>query len=883
MKITVFDTEFTSSKFAKSPFGDKTFEFRNIEVSIEESLEYLRNDFVLNRNYSFDGVKRLRRTKKDLEEYLSKTLEFIIIDFDRVNSRYSQNKILDFFKENDFYVGIIPSRSWNGVDTFNMKGIIKASGFNNKASVSYILKEINKHLYEYCKIDFTSINEAAYQAPSFSEGVLLLQKGKYIPKAEVIEEEKPYEAFGVEIDVDDDIVKICVEEYSKRGFTPVNFVEERGLISFSHPNEKTNNGYFMFLNYPFILHHFNKEKSFNILNSIKDKTPVQKYLEERTKKERETEFSGTGYYDKCISMNKKYIEVGDREETLIQEWLENDGLFKLKSAMGTGKSNIIDKVIQISREKELKVILITNRISVAKDFKSKYDIKMYSDGNYEIGDDLIVQYDSLWRYSLKHFDVVVLDEFVSIMLHSRSSKSDYGNLNKVKLMYAMRTKRTMIADAFLFGIEDRLIPTKPKYAIINDYREEASIYEYRSTEEIAYSILHTSLEERKTGNKVTVSCAAKNVAQAIKSLCEENGLKTIILTAETTEEEKEDIYKIFESETHDRWDTLIFTPTLTVGVSILNKSNHHFHIDESTSVDVVSSIQMIRRNRKASNIHYFIKERKKHLETSIENLNDEVNSNIEKFYKKSNSSLLIDIDDYGDFKLSKLGEFVNEVEIIHNKLENDHKHSFELLLKHQFKNEKKLVKCKIIDISSIKKENKIKEEQELVSVLNGLKEIEYSESVLEDFSNRNYISSRKETVQKLMSEIKSTLKPKVNKDTLKELTELEITSGFKYIQKLKKLKFFLTSDVNKIENLISFLISENPTENSQIQYFRYLLKLKKNKIRLKDKITTLESKEVDSKIGWGDFSSFLRKIGYKKRGGAHYLSKKTLVHSKLIS
>ena len=882
MKITTFISDFTSSKVPKSPFGNKEFEFTTKDLNLEQTLEIMRNEFYLNRNYIINETSTMRRSKFHLREYLNDKLEFVIVDFDRVKTKYAQNMIINYFKENDYYVGVIPSRSHNGVDNFNLKAILKARGTNNRASILGVLREMNETLFPYCKIDLTSTNEGAYQAPSFSKGITLLQEGKYIPTYRL----KDIERIHIELNLGEThnkVIDACIAEYSLRGFSISNINEERGLITFFHPSEVTPNGYFMFISNPFYMNHFNKDRSFNVFDSVKNDKDVKDYFEAVRRKERETELSGVGSSQKTKIINSRYIKVGNSETDFINEWLDSDGLFKLKSAMGTGKSNVIDKVIEESDRRGLKVLLVTNRISVAKDFQSKYDIKLYSDGKYEMGDDLIVQFDSLWRYSLKHFDVIILDEFVSIMLHSRNSMGEYGNLNKVKLMYAMRTKLCMVADAFLYGVEDNLIPTKPKYSLVNEYREKLKLYEYPDIGTIINNIRTTIESERKLGRKVTISCTTKSLAKAIETMCENDGFKTLVLSADTLEIEKSDIYEIFELETHDAWDVFIYTPTLTVGLSILNNVKFHFHIDESMTADVISSLQMTKRSRKAEEIHYFVKERKRYLETDVETLNNEVRDNIELYYKKSNS-LLIEIDKYGDFVLSEVGRFMNEVEVIYNKLENDHKHSFQLLMKHQsnqlinFVAEEKHT----VNINDVKKENKRLEIISMKETLRNLSDVEYDSDTMEEFSQRNHIVGNKQKMQKLMSEINKSLKDGTSKKILKEITEMEITKGFKYLTKLKRLKFYLSKNEADVKSLMSYIVSENTLDKSGQTYFKYVIQLKKSGIKLKNKITLNEIEKVNSKIGFGDFRAFLVKIGYVKRGGIHILNSEFLEFTKFL-
>ncbi len=881
MLITNFSSSFTSSKVPSSPFGDNTFIFETVKVSPAEFLEQLRNEFTLNRNYNFKKPTRLRKTIRELKENLNKTLEFLILDLDNIKSKYAENQIIQFFKDNDYFVGLIPSRGYNGINNYNLKGFILANGTNNKASLKAILEEINQGIYIYCKVDSSVIIESYYQAPTYSTGIKLYQEGNYIPSFHLKEEIKQH----IEIELDkthNKVLESCLNEYRLRGFQLVKLDKNDTLLVFSHPSERTPKGYFCYVNNPFYMNHFNADKSFSIFSALKDNKYAKEYFEKINEAKRIQEFSGIGNSNDTIRLNTRYLAVNSETKSLVSKLYKTKGLLKIKSAMGTGKSNIIDYCINKSDKKGLRTLLITNRISVAKDFNKKYDIKIYSDGNYQHGDNLIVQYDSLWKYSLKHFDVVILDEYISLMLHTRNTLSDYGNLNKTKLMYAMRSKICIIADAFLFGAEDDFIGTVPKYCINNEYRENINLYEYPNIKSIAEKIVVTALKE-KNKKKVSVSCTSKSTAEAINEICTQKGLKTMYLSSDTLDVDKEMLYKEFEKEWHDYWDVLIYTPTLTVGVSNLNNTDNHFHIDESNSADVVSSLQMIRRTRKAKNIHYTIAKRKRFLETNINTLNKEINDNIQKYYK-NNSSILISIDEYGDFNLSETGKFINKIEIMYNKLELNHAHSFELLLKHQVKKERILVNDikTDIDITKIKKELKEKQINVMKGVLENLEPIEYNENVLEEYKERNYIVSDKDKMLKLLSDVRKNTKNKTPLKIVREITRLEINKKFKFLAELKSLKLYLSKNESDIKNLLSYIVSENTVNRTQIIQFKYIISLKKHSINLKNKFTSVEINKINDKLSFGDFKSYLKKIGYKKRGLTFYLGEEYINYSKYM-
>jgi len=883
MKLTLFRSKKTNSKFPYSPYDEESnnvFDFISIETNIEKAMEYISSEFILNRNYNIPTLTKLSRTKRDLEKYLEERLGFVILDLDNITSQYKLNKIIEYLKSKDYYFSLAPSRSYDGVNIFNQKGILIADGYNNKASALCILSEIKKDLFEYCKVDISSLNEGAFQAPTYKDEITIIHKGNYIPTYEVLQP-KPITK-NVNVDNSSKVLDICLEYYRLSGFVIESTKDN--IISFSHPSEKTKKGYFLFTNNPFNMKHFNPDKQFSIFNEVKDRKAVQDYLEEINNIKRKEVLGGLGTSKYQLNIDERYIKITPELTDMVDKWYNECGILKIKSAMGTGKSSVINLIIKKAHQEYKPVLIITNRISVANDFKNKYNIKLYSDGDYNIGDSLIVQLESLHKYSLKYFDVVILDEFMSLMLHSRNSLSDYSNLNKVKLQYSLTSKRCVIADAFLYGAEDMFKISNPVFCINNSYRENIKINSYDDINTFIHNVIKFSKSEKRYNRKVTVSCSSKLISKVLYRLCEENNLKTILLNSDSSDEDKVLIFKEFEKENHDSWNVFIYTPTLTVGVSNLNNIKHHFHYDESNSMDVISSIQMIRRSRKAENIHYLLVERKRYLQTSLKHLNDEIISNISKYYIKNKNSLLIDIDENGDPKLSTTGNFINIVEIIYNILESNHKHSFEILLSHQIKNKPILKKKQTtkININKYKEIIKNEEHNALLSALEKLDEINYSQDVIDDFRNRTHLITDEDKLLKLMSEIKPHLKHNISDDDLKKIINREIKTKFNYIGKLKKLNLFLTKNEYEIKGILNHIISENITNKSQIEFFNYLLSIKSKKIQLKNRYSINEIKKIDKYINYKSFKSFIQKIGYRKTGSIYSITQKMIDDSKLV-
>ncbi len=873
INLTVFTSDFTSTKIPKSPFGDKTFEFETLSCTLRESIDVMRDNFILNRCYDIPKLTRLRRTKSDLKSFLEKTSYIIVIDLDNIYSLYARNKVIQKLKDMDLHFVLGTSRSNNDIDNFNMKGVMLMTGHNNRPSVTGVLQELKTELFRYCKVDLSAASDAAYQAPTQTGVELVYHEGKYIPHSELIETPKIHVA-TTGSSAHQKSVDICLQHFRQSGFQLSATDEDKGILNFEHPNESTKGGWFMYSNNPFIMHHFNKYRSFSCFEDVKDRQAVQDYVDEYNAAKREVILRGSGNSTQTVVVNERYLQVTQSVRDIVAKWQQDAGLLKIKSAMGTGKSNIIDYIVQDSVANTRPVLLITNRISVARDFKAKYNLKLYSDGDYRMGDSLIVQFDSLWRFSLKDFETIIMDEFMSILIHSRNTLGDYSNLNKVKLQYGLKTKPVVIADAFLYGEEDNFRTSKPVFSIINEFREDINLLEYPDMNSLIQVIVQKGIVAQKRNSKVSVSCTSKILAQTIERICNAAGLSTMVLSADSIEDDKEVIYEQFEKEEHTAWDVFIYTPTLTVGVSNLNNCTDHFHIDESNTTDVISSLQMTRRSRKATNIHFYLKERRRFMPTDADQLNNEISRNIQKYYTKNKNSLLISIDEDGDFMLSDTGKFVNSVEVAYNTLENNHKHSFEILLSHQIKGSPVMQEEQQaqLDISGIKAGIKEQEKEALLSALDGLETVDYSADILDEFKERNYMVTGKDKILKMMSTIQDHLKTSVTQEQVRQITELEIASKFKFIQEMKRLKVFLTKNTQEVRSLISYIVSEDIVNKGQIDYFKYMSAVKAKDIKLKERFSSNEIKEINSRVGFGDFRSFCSKLGYKKRGGIYYLS-----------
>ena len=823
-------------KIPQSPYNDEvSFDFETISVNFKDLDFYFTNNFILNRNYCFKTPQKLRKTKNILSKYLCEKIEYIILDIDKIFCENDYNQILNIFKELDYSIHLQKSRSFNGKSNFNLKGLLLVEGYNNEEGIKEFLNQFQRLIGRAGEIDLSVSREATHQAPTILNEVVLHKIGNQKPLIRKIEKTK---TFKIE---DHSVLMVCIDYLSSLGFIPVKEKDE--MIIFRHPREKTPKGYFLFKNNPFILHHFNPSKSLNIFKNVIKNKVVKEYFKKLNEEKIKEIFNfKEGKTKNSIFLNEKFLQIDEEKKEFIKEFLSSKkGVLKIKSPMGTGKSNIIEEVLKQNEDK--RVLFITNRISIAKDIKAKYpetNLKLYNEDEFFIGDNLICQFDSLWKYDLKHFDLIILDEFMSLLFHIRNNLTSRNVLNKVKFFYALKKSHIIILDALFFGIENKFI--KPTHKIINNFREEIEIKLYDDKFNLLSKELKTIQNEIKESRKVTISCSTKILANSINEFLKSKGIKSIVLDSNTSESEKNFIFENFKD--GKNFEVFIYSPTITVGISFTFESNLHLHFDESSTIDVISSIQQIKRNRNAKKIFMYVKEVKRNLIFDEEILLNDFKKELDFNNKKIDIGFLIDLDENGSFKPSKFAEFLFKIEALFNLLENNHQFSFKTLLKNQFKFKLELNKRKIENFlkkyTAIYKEKEEKKNKKII--LNDLKRDNIKEELLNFFKT-------------------------LNDDEVKYLF-LKISKNSLFLEKVKFLHLFLKG---KFREFYLTQIDEKILSKDEKMIFNFILLLEQNKFKLEERYTITQLKKINYPLE--HLRKFLNFLGFEWKYNSYILDK----------
>lgn len=880
MRITVFNAEKSKNKKPKSPYDihsnlSECFEFKTIEVqSLKECFDILENEWVLSNSICIEKPIIMRRVKSNITKLRCPNPGCVVLDIDKVKSYDAMKNILDFFRTSDFNIILGKSKNWNGSDNFNLKGFIECSFTNEWINNRNFMTILNDKLSKWCKIDGSASTDTSVQAPLFRNEVLLHKldsnfkiDNDYITLNLKYIKTKKENEFIQNVDTSK-LIHLCYEIYSKKGF---KVIAGRGeTINWEHPNEvKSKGGYFTFVESPHIMHHHSKEKSFNIFNEIRQTKEGQEFIKEQTayalKKQFEEHKSD---YKNNLIINKKYLDIDEKIKKFINKFMMSGDILKIKSAMGTGKSWLIDEVIRCSKEMNKRVLLLSNRISVAQDYAEKYKIKTYlmsGDDSWEQGDDLIVQLDSLYKYDIRDFDIVILDEFVSLMFQSiNSMKDDRRPFNSAKFYNILKNKKLVIADAFLSGYEDCFYENKEIFYIQNNYRDEIDVTYYENHNTFAEKILD-ELSKKDKYETITASIMSNNVINALYDICTDAGYKVFKLTGNTSDEAKKIIYKLFEDDINDKWDLLLYSPTLTVGVSNMNNCKHHFHYDGGNAADVISSLQMVKRSRKMEYLHIYLKDRTLLEPTDAETLDDLFNQNIDRFFKGQANGVTIEVDENANFILSPIGKFMNKIQALFNRIENNHKLSFNVLLNEQFKFKsvdiiKSTGKLKFNDII---KKTKEKIKQRTIDSLEDSK-FQYVDDI-EQLLRSGRSLSENEKINLMLYEIGSKVNT-TDENIIKGIAIADIKSDYKLHNKIYNILLLFKKDFLKINNEIDTLLT-NGAKSKEFKERVNILKdmTKLFNYQLESWYSNKQIKEIEVKYKLNNFKNLLKSIGYENK------------------
>lgn len=279
----------------------------------------------------------------------------------------------------------------------------------------------------------------------------------------------------------------------------------------------------------------------------------------------------------------------------------------IRANCGAGKTVglkpfIVKRILECLREgKELKVLIIGNRITIDNKYSSEYDIYGFKNYLKLLGiplhniPKLVVQYNSLYQVSSDEpYDILILDEYCS------SEQLQYGFIEHKSECYEKlkqlikETPQVFIADA---GLENKhilnLTNITDRPIIVHQ-----NMHQKHWNKRVIYcekkeSVKLKLLQSIRRGERSVVPVGTKSLADYYeKCILEEiPGTKVVKYTSETI---KSDIDPVTE---WDNYQVIIFTSTIMCGNSYTNPIDNVFCVMDRNTCGPKDALQMIMRCR----------------------------------------------------------------------------------------------------------------------------------------------------------------------------------------------------------------------------------------------------------------------------------------------
>ena len=137
MFVTTFKSKSNKTKIPIPMNEKKEFEFITKQYnSLECIFDAMSKDYILSKPLNTLETVISPRRIEELKPFKSENLDYLVLDIDNIKTKKDYNDIIKFFKSQKYNILLGKSRSWNGIDVFNIKGL--PENLRNQRSISLI-------------------------------------------------------------------------------------------------------------------------------------------------------------------------------------------------------------------------------------------------------------------------------------------------------------------------------------------------------------------------------------------------------------------------------------------------------------------------------------------------------------------------------------------------------------------------------------------------------------------------------------------------------------------------------------------------------------------------------------------------------------------------
>lgn len=324
------------------------------------------------------------------------------------------------------------------------------------------------------------------------------------------------------------------------------------------------------------------------------------------------------FRDPLIEINQKYIS--DMNINAI-----DSKLIFIQSQQGSGKTRLIEKLIEKKLIDANRFIYICSRSELARENARNFNITAYTDlpkfYTTKHTDSFTTCINSLYKFTAAkdaEYDAIFIDEVFLLVNDLLTSKTDGLNgFDRLKAISTLKqflknAKKIVCLDADLkeetISFLEYITGLKP--VIVKNNFTDSRKYKCYGNEEMIVDAIYKNIGSGK--NKTSISCVSSTYAKDLKTqiLSKFPGHKLLLVTQEESTKKNVKDFLYDPKNESKKYDTIIYSSVIGTGTDFnFDYSSNHFHIcRDNKTLTHFQQKQMVCRFRKADTIHFFIKQ-----------------------------------------------------------------------------------------------------------------------------------------------------------------------------------------------------------------------------------------------------------------------------------
>lgn len=357
-----------------------------------------------------------------------------------------------------------------------------------------------------------------------------------------------------------------------------------------------------------------------ILEFVRKKAPSAELASVRARPPQTTEaaFAPLLEYEQhtITRINERYLPS-------INLALPERGMLFVKSPKGTGKTEGIVSIVQEAKQKGKSVILLTHRISLARNLSNRTGMLNYQDlPPGTLTDYVVVCVNSLSTRLDEleaQYDIVIIDESEQVLrnLQSATLKKILSDVFTKIVKLVSSAKQVVCLDADLSSdMTIELIckmrntvqqpPSEDYKGIINTYKtgtgKRIKIFANR------YELIASAFSDIANGEKVYIACSTAKAAHILGAIAIAEGKNTLVVSSDTSQDAEVQNFQTNPTELCKQYDVVVASPSMQTGFSI---DGEHFtriygHFETVQGITYLDYDQALSRVRQCDDVSVFI-------------------------------------------------------------------------------------------------------------------------------------------------------------------------------------------------------------------------------------------------------------------------------------